>query len=280
MTDPVNHIKNQELSDPSLNGTTAHKDSVNGVALTKNVDGISRKDRRKDWWEKKNKKVDEKPADAVAATTEDGPEQTRPKLRNRDTIAKPDSLKYEPDYRGFHSKIMQNLYTNTSTKKKRKQTEASKRKANAGAEQDIKKQKTDEGNEALDLYKFSLNLINGDVDTSKSAASKDSKDKYVLFIGNLPYDVTREQLEEHFRKTGGIKSIRIPRDKATDKGRGFAYMEFDGRISHGIALRLHQTTLGGRKINVEFTSIGGGKSEARKEKLRQKNHKRRNMKMR
>jgi hypothetical protein len=26
--------------------------------------------------------------------------------------------------------------------------------------------------------------------------------KYVLFVGNLPYAVTKEQLEEHFRKTG------------------------------------------------------------------------------
>ena len=26
--------------------------------------------------------------------------------------------------------------------------------------------------------------------------------KYVLFVGNLPYSVTKEQLEEHFRKTG------------------------------------------------------------------------------
>lgn len=25
--------------------------------------------------------------------------------------------------------------------------------------------------------------------------------RYVLFIGNLPYDITKEQLEEHFRKT-------------------------------------------------------------------------------
>lgn len=38
-----------------------------------------------------------------------------------------------------------------------------------------------------------------------------------------------------------------------------------------IALRLHHTTLGGRKINVEFTSIGGGKSENRKDKLKRKN---------
>ena len=28
--------------------------------------------------------------------------------------------------------------------------------------------------------------------------------KYVLFIGNLPYSVTKENLEEHFRKTGRL----------------------------------------------------------------------------
>ena len=46
-----------------------------------------------------------------------------------------------------------------------------------------------------------------------------------------------------------------------------------------IALRLHHTTLGGRKINVEFTSIGGGKSQERKDKLKLKNLSRAKMKM-
>lgn len=100
--------------------------------------------------------------------------------------------------------------------------------------------------------------------------NKTSETKYVLFIGNLPYSVTKENLEEHFRKTGGVKKIRIPQDKAKQCSRGFAYIEFKDRISHGIALRLHHTTLGGRKINVEFTSIGG-KNEQRKDKLKKKN---------
>lgn len=33
--------------------------------------------------------------------------------------------------------------------------------------------------------------------------------KYVLFVGNLPYSVTKEQLEEHFRKTGGCDRIGL-----------------------------------------------------------------------
>ncbi|CAL1532993.1 unnamed protein product [Lymnaea stagnalis] len=288
------------------NGNAKHLESSNGtsaVSITDGAKSTGRKDRRKEWWDKKKKpekKIVQKTksdteregqhrnveVDVLTAGSGDGVQtEQRTKLRNRETIAKPDSLKYEPDFnRGFHSKIMQNLYTDTSKKKRKKNSrqETQKRKSMSASndeQESGKKLKPGEESEVLDLYKFSLNLINGDVDTSKSATSKDSKNKYVLFIGNLPFDITREQLEDHFRKTGGIKSIRIPRDKGTEKGRGFAYMEFDGRISHGIALRLHQTTLGGRKINVEFTSIGGGKSEARKEKLKQKNHKRRRMKM-
>ncbi|VDI41916.1 Hypothetical predicted protein [Mytilus galloprovincialis] len=43
----------------------------------------------------------------------------------------------------------------------------------------------------------------------ESNNTSDTKPKletnYVLFIGNLPYNVTKENLEEHFRKTGKIR---------------------------------------------------------------------------
>ncbi|KAK3607787.1 hypothetical protein CHS0354_031286 [Potamilus streckersoni] len=114
-----------------------------------------------------------------------------------------------------------------------------------------------------------------DKETEKDGKSEPNEflpKRYVLFVGNLPYDVTKEQLEEHFRKTGGVKAVRIPKEKGTDRGKGFAYLELSSQISHRIALRLHHTTMAGRKINVEFTSIGG-KSKLRKEKLKEKNEK-------
>ncbi|CAE1311379.1 NOP6 [Acanthosepion pharaonis] len=114
------------------------------------------------------------------------------------------------------------------------------------------------------------------VNSPTSKHNKPVKKAYVVFVGNLPYAVTKEQLEEHFRKTGGVKKIRIPKEKGTDRGRGFAYIEFKDRISHKIGLRLHHTHLGGRQINVEFTSIGG-KNPKRLEKLKQKNLKLKNM---
>lgn len=134
---------------------------------------------------------------------------------NRETITKPDSLKYEPDFsKGFHTKLMQNIFDDSSKKRSRKGdkqlsesfTKSTKRKhatsSAAHEPETAKKTKSAEAEEVFDSYKFSLNLINGDVDISKNAGGKGSKNKYVLFIGNLPYDITREQLEEHFRKTG------------------------------------------------------------------------------
>ncbi|KAI8772410.1 NOP6 [Biomphalaria glabrata] len=297
-TESFNRNKDIRNPEPFSNGTNSHEKP----SRAKIVNHSQRKNRLGKKNQMQNKKHNNEVATAQNKgvhpkldqvvkeehgphTEETTPVQQRSKLRNRQTIAKPDSLKYEHDYnRGFHTKVMQNLFIESPKKKgkngKRPTSEARKRKSSTlGEEQEgAKKSKAEGEGEIMDLYKFSLNLINGEVDTSKAHSSKDSKNKYVLFIGNLPYDITREQLEEHFRKTGGIKNIRIPRDKVTDKGRGFAYMEFDGRISHGIALRLHHTTLAGRKINVEFTSIGGGKSEARKAKLQKKNLKRKKMK--
>ena len=40
------------------------------------------------------------------------------------------------------------------------------------------------------------------VNDTADSPSKHLPKNYVLFVGNLPYDVTKEKLEEHFRKTG------------------------------------------------------------------------------
>ena len=37
---------------------------------------------------------------------------------------------------------------------------------------------------------------------TEMSPSVHSPKKYVLFVGNLPYSVTKEQIEDHFRKTG------------------------------------------------------------------------------
>ncbi|KAF9152583.1 hypothetical protein BG015_005037 [Linnemannia schmuckeri] len=96
--------------------------------------------------------------------------------------------------------------------------------------------------------------------------------KFIVFVGNLPYNITKEQLEKHFESCGKISSVRIQTDKATGKGKGFAFMEFPEPESMQKALYFHKTLFNKRPINVELTAGGGGnKSAARKKKIADKN---------
>ncbi|KAF9934487.1 hypothetical protein FBU30_001981 [Linnemannia zychae] len=96
--------------------------------------------------------------------------------------------------------------------------------------------------------------------------------KFIVFVGNLPFNITKEQLEKHFESCGKISSVRVQTDKATGKGKGFAFMEFPDAEAMQKALFFNKTLIKERPINVELTAGGGGnKSAARKQKIAQKN---------
>ena len=47
-----------------------------------------------------------------------------------------------------------------------------------------------------------------------------------LFVGNLPYDATEEEIRQHFSTVGNLSYVSIPLDRETGKKRGFAFVEF------------------------------------------------------
>ncbi|KAG0231194.1 hypothetical protein B0O80DRAFT_502616 [Mortierella sp. GBAus27b] len=109
-------------------------------------------------------------------------------------------------------------------------------------------------------------------DKAPAVKTPPKNQKFIVFVGNLPYNITKEQLEKHFENCGQISSVRIQTDKATGKGKGFAFMEFPDVESMQKALFFNKTLIKERPINVELTAGGGGnKSAARKQKIAQKN---------
>jgi nucleolar protein 6 len=58
---------------------------------------------------------------------------------------------------------------------------------------------------------------------------------------------------------------------ATTKSKGCAFLEFSTWPALQAALRLHQSELDGRRINVELTAGGGGKGDARLSKVKARN---------
>jgi cold-inducible RNA-binding protein len=55
-----------------------------------------------------------------------------------------------------------------------------------------------------------------------------------IYVGNLSYDVTEEELRGDFASFGKVESIAIPTDKYSGRARGFAFVEMPS-VSEGQA---------------------------------------------
>lgn len=72
-----------------------------------------------------------------------------------------------------------------------------------------------------------------------------------IYIGNLPFDVTEEELREEFAAFGEVESVAIPTDRYSGRPRGFAFVEMP-TVSEGQAAitGLNGKTLKERTLNV------------------------------
>lgn len=72
-----------------------------------------------------------------------------------------------------------------------------------------------------------------------------------IFVGNIPYDATEQELKEFFQKAGNITQVVIPKDRETGKPRGFAFVEFETASQMQEAVfKLNNALLRERKIIV------------------------------
>jgi RNA recognition motif-containing protein len=48
-----------------------------------------------------------------------------------------------------------------------------------------------------------------------------------IYVGNLSYSVTQEDLTHVFAEYGSVKRVQLPSDRETGRMRGFAFVEMD-----------------------------------------------------
>jgi RNA recognition motif-containing protein len=72
-----------------------------------------------------------------------------------------------------------------------------------------------------------------------------------LYVGNLPYRITEDQLRSTFEEFGSVSSCTIIKDKVTGQSKGFGFLEMPERSEAEAAIgSLNGRDLMGRKINV------------------------------
>ncbi|KAG1871063.1 RNA binding protein [Suillus tomentosus] len=121
--------------------------------------------------------------------------------------------------------------------------------------------------------------VTEDAEQGESKTEK-SKQRFILFLGNLKYTTTLESIEAHFAACDPPPTVRLlapkpaankPPSRPVMKSKGCAFLEFRHRNALQQGLKLHHSSLDGRQINVELTAGGGGKGEARLSKLKERN---------
>ncbi|MEM7250337.1 MAG: RNA-binding protein [Pseudomonadota bacterium] len=73
-----------------------------------------------------------------------------------------------------------------------------------------------------------------------------------LFVGNLPFASTEDDIREAFAGFGALEQVRLITDRETGRSRGFAFVTFENADDAQSALSLDGQSLGGRRVAVNF----------------------------
>lgn len=82
------------------------------------------------------------------------------------------------------------------------------------------------------------------------STKKELNSRQTVFVGNVPYNATENDLSEYFSSCGEVQSVRIIRDKSTGQGKGFAYVSFVETSVLPVGLNLDGSEFMGRKLRV------------------------------
>ena len=72
-----------------------------------------------------------------------------------------------------------------------------------------------------------------------------------LYIGNIPYTTTEDELRELFSQHGDIESVSVIMDRVTGRSRGFAFVEMAESSADKARQALDGSDFGGRTMRVD-----------------------------
>jgi RNA recognition motif-containing protein len=103
----------------------------------------------------------------------------------------------------------------------------------------------------------------GRLDGTPETSALDTGLSKKLYVGNIPFTTTEDELRDVFAQHGTVDSVAVITDRETGRPRGFAFVEMADDDAAGSAMRsLDGSDLGGRSLRVneaqERRGGGGG----------------------
>lgn len=86
-----------------------------------------------------------------------------------------------------------------------------------------------------------------------------------IFVGNLPWSATNEELEQKFSEFGNVMSARIVTDKFSGKSRGFGFVDMEDADASKAISAMNGQKWGERELTVNEarpksdSGFGGGR---------------------
>lgn len=90
-----------------------------------------------------------------------------------------------------------------------------------------------------------------------------------LYVGNIPFSSTEEELREVFARYGSVTEVKLMTDRETGRPRGFAFVSMDETGASDAIEALDQADFGGRRLTVNVArerAGGGGNGRARQDR--------------
>ena len=76
-----------------------------------------------------------------------------------------------------------------------------------------------------------------------------------LYVGNLPWGATEEELQAHFAQCGAVKAVRIITEGRSGRSKGFGFVEMESPEDGQSAIdSLNGKDFGGRELRVDTAS--------------------------
>lgn len=85
-----------------------------------------------------------------------------------------------------------------------------------------------------------------------------------IYVGNLPFSATEDDIRKLFTEFGTVESVSLPTDRETGRPRGFGFVEMSASDASRAIQGVNGKSLGGRPLRVNEAQERKGGSGARR----------------